>query len=797
MSVTSKLKRGVDLPMWEWLRPLPITAGGNTPCTFATGGKPYGRYIYYLPTTTNVPFRYDTYTDGWTTITTPPQSQTSFTSTRYNDYHGFTGRMISGTASGFVAAVPTGNKCVGKTIRIISGTGAGQVRTITAVSDPIVHDTLSITSAATNQIVDSSKTAYTVNQWRDYGVRIITNTATDFRRVLWNNNAGTLIFADNRFSSVGLQWAYSPLPASTSATVGSQTRVQIESYNVTVNQNWTTQPDNTSVFVIQSGVLWNINVSVGRFGFQSYDILNDNWYQNNSFNGGMLMGNIATDVAIESLNESSVGVLLTANVSAATSNDISLSGIPTLFENQYSNYIIRIISGTGIGQDRIITSNPTSGPFIINRKWDTTPDNTSAVEIIADNDKIYMTGAAGAALFEYDARNDVWADRRILEVGCPTNLCAVWAGYKRPIGITSITRVSATATVTTGNPHGLKTNDSVTIYGATNVLYNITASITVTGDTTFTYTVSGTPATPAVAAFSQSATTLVDPSKSWVSDELVGKIVSFTTTAYTATAGIQTAYFHRIITANTATTITFASGTAPTANTTAYLITDMRLHGGLGASQLTAASNATTVTLANPLDGGSMPINKYAGLRAVVIEGSTWVEVSIVSNTNNTITFATALGFTPSANAFITVLGVAATGVGCSLEYLYNTSTKQKGRYMFGMRGGNTNYMYLYDITSNTWEILNQSPSSEAFTTGTMTAYDGDDRIYIQRDATGRVLYYDFNDNNLYSYNQVPYGMSTASFGNKMSILKTEDGLKFLYMPRHNGSEFWRSLLWI
>jgi hypothetical protein len=194
---------------------------------------------------------------------------------------------------------------------------------------------------------------------------------------------------------------------------------------------------------------------------------------------------------------------------------------------------------------------------------------------------------------------------------------------------------------------------------------------------------------------------------------------------------------------------------------------------------------------------GGLTTNNLAGLRAVVIDGANWGEVSIATNTANTITFATALAFTPTTNAFITVLGVAATGVGCSLEYLYNTSTKQKGRYMFGIRGGNTNYMYLYDITSNTWEVLNQMPNSETFTTGTMTAYDGDDRIYIQRDNSGRVLYYDFNDNNLYSYNTIPFGMSTVSFGNKMSILKTEDGLKFLYMPRHNGSEFWRSLLWI
>jgi hypothetical protein len=800
MSVTSKLKKGVDLPMWEWLRPLPIATAATGPCTFATGGKPYGRYIYYLPPTTNAGLRYDMYTDGWTTITTPPQSQAVVACTRYNDYHGYSGRIILVESSTtFEAAVPKGNKCVGKTVRIVSGTGAGQTRIITAVSDPNVAETMNVSSGSTIAITDASK-SFTINQYRDYGMRIVTNSSTDFRKII-HNTTTEILLADNRFSSVGLPWAYSPLPFTTSSTDGTETRVQIESYTVTIDSPWTVTPNNTSVFVIQSGMLWNINGANARFSLQSYDVLNDNWYQNNSILGGMLNGTLGTDVAIETLNESAVGVLLTRTVSSGAAKTVTLSGA-TITPNQYSNYIIRIVSGTGIGQDRLIVSHDASNIFTVNRSWAINPDNTSVVEIVADNNKLYMTGNAGAAMFEYDSLNDVWADRRILEVGCPTNLCAVWAGFKRPIGITSITRVTTTATVTTANAHGLKTGDIVTIYGATDSLYNaVNATITVTGQTTFTYTMGGTPAaSPAVASFPQSPTVLVDPSKSWTVNEHVGKIVSFTTTAFTQVAGLITNYYHRIITANTATTITFASGTAPTANTTVYMITDMRLHGGLGASQLTGtpSPSATVVTLANPLDGGTMPVNKYSGLRAVVIDGANWGEVGIASNTSTALTFTGAgLAFTPTTTAFVTILGVTTTGAGCTLEYLFNTSEKQKGKYMFATRGGATNYMYLYDITTNTWEVLNQKPNSETFTSGTITAYDGDDRIYIQRDITGRVLYYDFSDNNLYSYNNIPYSMSTATLGNKMSILKTEDGLKFLYIPRHTGTEFWRSLLWI
>lgn len=65
------------------------------------------------------------------------------------------------------------------------------------------------------------------------------------------------------------------------------------------------------------------------------------------------------------------------------------------------------------------------------------------------------------------------------------------------VSITSITRSSSTATATTAAAHKLATGDKVTIAGAVQTEYNGTVTVTVTSATTFTYTVSGTPATPA------------------------------------------------------------------------------------------------------------------------------------------------------------------------------------------------------------------------------------------------------------------------------------------------------------
>lgn len=63
--------------------------------------------------------------------------------------------------------------------------------------------------------------------------------------------------------------------------------------------------------------------------------------------------------------------------------------------------------------------------------------------------------------------------------------------------VTSITRSGTTATVTTSATNSLETGDSVVIAGAAQADYNGTHAITVTGGTTFTYTVANSPTTPA------------------------------------------------------------------------------------------------------------------------------------------------------------------------------------------------------------------------------------------------------------------------------------------------------------
>ena len=71
--------------------------------------------------------------------------------------------------------------------------------------------------------------------------------------------------------------------------------------------------------------------------------------------------------------------------------------------------------------------------------------------------------------------------------------------------VTSLTRSGTTATATTATPHKLATGMQVTVSGADQAAYNGLVTVTVTGENSFTYQVSGSPATPATGTISETS----------------------------------------------------------------------------------------------------------------------------------------------------------------------------------------------------------------------------------------------------------------------------------------------------
>lgn len=137
---------------------------------------------------------------------------------------------------------------------------------------------------------------------------------------------------------------------------------------------------------------------------------------------------------------------------------------------------------------------------------------------------IVIASNAAAYLYRYGVATITLAypTNETCTVGQPCDLVQyldkvyLFRGYSTstaaPVSVSTLTRSSTTATATTASSHGLSTNNWVTIVGAVPDGYNGIAQITVTGATTFTYTVSSGLTSPATGTITERP---VQPPMSW------------------------------------------------------------------------------------------------------------------------------------------------------------------------------------------------------------------------------------------------------------------------------------------
>jgi hypothetical protein len=205
-------------------------------------------------------------------------------------------------------------------------------------------------------------------------------------------------------------------------------------------------------------------------------------------------------------------------------------------------------------------------------------------------------------------------------------------------------------------------------------------------------------------------------------------------------------------------------------------------------------TSTTSTSLTDPTK--NWKINQWAGKRVMLNGPNGFSQESTVStNTATTLSFGSTTT-TDTATTY-TILGKIAANAGTTLQWNWSGSlNSDRGKKILSPRGLTWSSLEVYDIRTNTWEYgLFTAGYGEGISTGTMWAYDGD-RAYFQKDATGRIYYYDFVKNQVVPFATIPYGMSTAVAGNRMEIIRTEDGLKYLYIMRHSSNEMWRTLIY-
>ena len=75
--------------------------------------------------------------------------------------------------------------------------------------------------------------------------------------------------------------------------------------------------------------------------------------------------------------------------------------------NQWANYQVRIVSGTGAGQVRSIASN-TATVLTVSAAWTTNPDATSVYSIEGNDDFLYYMGSGAVTLYRYSITAGTW-----------------------------------------------------------------------------------------------------------------------------------------------------------------------------------------------------------------------------------------------------------------------------------------------------------------------------------------------------------------------------------------------------
>lgn len=171
--------------------------------------------------------------------------------------------------------------------------------------------------------------------------------------------------------------------------------------SVITTSAWGVTPDATTTFVIMSGRFYILGATGAAVVWKYYDIATNAWTALSTTSGPAAAwgtdGQCTTAATFGYLPSDEGFDNGTATAGAAATLTDSGQAWTT---NQWANYQVRILSGTGAGQIRTINSN-TGTVLTVSANWGTNPDATSVYVIEGNDDWIYVAGNNNVALFRY------------------------------------------------------------------------------------------------------------------------------------------------------------------------------------------------------------------------------------------------------------------------------------------------------------------------------------------------------------------------------------------------------------
>lgn len=436
----------------------------------------------------------------------------------------------------------------------------------------------------------------------------------------------------------------------------------------TIPNEWDVIPDNTSVYSVWPDYDRVYMVGNGASSMFAYSPENDYWMQGQRFDDG-----VTSNISVTMKNWVSLGVTSGARIAAGVR---AVDAAPTVGGSGYSIGDVLTCAVGGAGAQVRVTSITPAGAV-------------TGLELIHSGTTTGYTVGTGKAVTGG------------MGTGCTIN----------------VTAVGATALITVATAHWFRTGNPVKFAGCTEAAWNAEHIIIGVPSTT-TFCVAVTATANMVQTNTLSTTLIVDPSKNWIPNEHVGRLVHVMVAGTAPTSQI------RWITANTANTLTVAAITAAVNGTSKYIIYDSKVFGideqrkekDKGNSGW--ATGGTTTTLVDTSKNWipNQWANYYFKIEAGAGYGSG--RILVISNTENTLTFAVQ-SFTPNATTKYEIAdawGLASSSTTASItEATYkNWTVNQWAGKRVRITAG-TGFGQESGVVSNT---------ATALTTGTIAAGD-------------------------------------------------------------------------
>lgn len=112
---------------------------------------------------------------------------------------------------------------------------------------------------------------------------------------------------------------------------------------------------------------------------------------------------------------------------------------------------------------------------------------------------------------------------------------------------------------------------------------------------------------------------------------------------------------------------------------------------------------------------------------------------------------------------------------------------------IIAFRGAGTRSVYQFSIGLRTWATLPSHATNETFSTGSSaTMLHGHRRIFTFKEGTNRAYAYDVTTGIFEPFPTIPYAFAPGYDGKRARMVRTPDGVSWLYLLRAGGQEFFR-----